>query len=92
MGKVDCFEIPGRYVWFNSNDHLPPHFHVEKEEEWEIVVRFRRDRDDMVEVKWGKGPGRAESGRITKLAEEHREELLEEWAKKALPTTKGSEK
>jgi transposase len=39
-----------------------------------------------------KAPGRAELGRITKLAEEHREELLEEWEKKALPTTKGSEK
>jgi transposase len=39
-----------------------------------------------------KAPGRAELGRITKLAEEHREELLEEWEKKALPTTKGSDR
>jgi hypothetical protein len=35
VGKVDCFEIPGRKVWFNSNDHLPPHFHVENEDDWE---------------------------------------------------------
>lgn len=92
MGKVDCFEIPGRKVWFNSNDHLPPHFHVEKEDDWEIVVRFRRSRDEMIKIKWGKGPGGAEARRITKLAQEHREQLLEEWEKKALPTTKGSEK
>lgn len=94
MGKVDCFEIPGRYVWFNSNDHLPPHLHVEKDREWEIVVRFLRDRDDMIKVVWknGKGPSGAEQRRIAKLAEKHRESLHEEWEKKARPTTKGSEK
>ena len=30
LGKVDCIAIEGLRFWFNSNDHLPPHFHVTK--------------------------------------------------------------
>jgi len=35
---VDAFEIDGLDLWFNSSDHLPPHFHARKPGEWEVRV------------------------------------------------------
>jgi hypothetical protein len=45
MPKVECFEIPGVYCWFWSNDHDPPHFHAKREGEWEIRVRFTESEE-----------------------------------------------
>jgi hypothetical protein len=36
MPKVKCFEIPGLYFWFWSDDHDPPHFHAKRRGEWEL--------------------------------------------------------
>ena len=30
MGRVDAVSIAGLELWFNSSDHLPPHFHDRK--------------------------------------------------------------
>ncbi len=89
MGRVDSFEIAGLELWFNSDDHLPPHFHVERPGTWEAVVRFLRDRDAMLEVRWGTGPRGRERKQLLDLAERHREGLLREWESKSLPRTPG---
>jgi hypothetical protein len=86
VAKVRAFELPGFDLWFNSEDHLPPHFHVEKAGDWEIKVHFMRHPDEMLETVWPKNPKRkgnqprpGELRAITGKAEEHRAELLEEW-------------
>lgn len=49
MAKIDCFQIPGLYCWFWSNDHDPPHFHVKRNGEWEIKVNFAVGEAEMFE-------------------------------------------
>ena len=79
MATVTAFEIPGLTIWFYSNDHTPPHFHVKKAGEWELRVNFQLD-DEMFEVKWS---NRVISSRvkrkIRKLVEEHRADLQIQW-------------
>ncbi|MBI4704508.1 MAG: DUF4160 domain-containing protein [Deltaproteobacteria bacterium] len=92
MGEVECFALEGLEIWFNSDDHLPPHFHLATTS-WEIRVRFLREADDMIQPCWGRaGPTGAQRRRITKAAEEHRAELLQEWEAKVVTRTPGSEK
>lgn len=87
MAKVEAFELHGYDLWFNSDDHLPPHFHVEKKGgAWEIKVHFLREPDEMCEVVWpktpkkkGQKPQKSEVRVIAEAAEAHRAELLEEW-------------
>ena len=40
MGKVESFNLDGLDLFFNSHDHLPPHFHVRKPGQGEIRVFF----------------------------------------------------
>jgi hypothetical protein len=89
VGTVDCAEIPGLSLWFNSADHLPPHFHVEKVDKWEIRVKFMRQPEEMIEVIWGDGPSKRERKAIVRIAEEHRVEILGEWEEKANPRDPG---
>jgi hypothetical protein len=91
VGKVECFSLSGFDIWFNSDDHRPPHFHVATTS-WEVRVRFLRHRDEMIEQCWGRtGPTGKEKKRITQAAEEHREELLQEWEAKVSPRDPGPE-
>lgn len=86
MGEVSSFAAAGLDLWFNSNDHLPPHFHAEKPGEWEVRVFFLRDRPDMFETKWTTRPGRPRRGELrdlAALAEATRAKLLTEWEQKA---------
>lgn len=85
MGQVTAFRLAGLDLWFNSNDHRPPHFHAEKPGDWEVVVRFLRGRLDMFQIVWTKrkgSPGQAELRLIAAAVEEHREALLAEWEAK----------
>ena len=92
MGKVECFALSGVEIWFNSDDHLPPHFHVATAS-WEIRVRVLRPANDMIELCWGRaGPSGRASRRITRAAEEHRAELLREWEAEVVTKTPGSER
>ena len=50
MPKVACLEIPGLTCWFWSNDHNPPHFHVKREGEWELKVKFTEGEAQMFEL------------------------------------------
>jgi hypothetical protein len=78
VARVTAFEIPGLTIWFWSNDHEPPHFHVKRRGEWEVKVHFLLDGNQMIEVLNGKPAGKTLKQIIT-LAEAHRLELLEQW-------------
>jgi hypothetical protein len=80
--KVSAFSVDGLVLWFFSHDHLPPHFHAEKPDQWEVRVRFRLDPADMIEVVSKKKPRPSELKELKKLAEEHRAALLIEWEAK----------
>jgi hypothetical protein len=69
LGKVECIGVQGLRFWFNSNDHLPPHFHVTKSGEWEIRVYFLRcARENLsFDQKWGERPSRRVLAAILEL-------------------------
>jgi len=99
VAKLRAFELPGYDAWFNSADHLPPHFHVEKPGEWEIKVVFRKDRSEMFETVWPKNPKRkgakpkpAELAHIAEKVEAHRAELLEQWEQVVNVTAPGPQR
>ncbi len=54
MGKVDSFSVPEVELWFNSSDHLPPHFHASRRGEWEVRVFFLLCTEERIEwsLKW----------------------------------------
>ena len=82
MPKVDCFEIPGLYCWFWSDDHAPPHFRVKRDGEWEIKVRFAEGEEEMFEQKWGDAPSGKILRQLKKAVTRHRAALLAEWEAK----------
>ena len=88
MPKVTCLSFAGLDARFHSSDHRPPHFHVEKADEWEIKVHFLNAPSDMVELVWGKGPTSSEAQKIVKAAEAKRTELTQEWSTKVVDPTK----
>ncbi|XZE19826.1 DUF4160 domain-containing protein [Pirellulaceae bacterium SH449] len=75
---MTAFKIPGLKIWFYSNDHEPPHFHVKRRGEWEVKVHFLLAPEEMIDAVFGQ-PGSGFVKQITRLTEEHRMELLEEW-------------
>lgn len=84
LAKVDAIAIPGLEMWFWSDDHLPPHFHVKKAGEWEISVHILETREQRLayELKWGTGPSGRLQGTLARLVVVHREALYEEWSRK----------
>jgi len=74
---VQCFSLTGLDAWFNSRDHLPPHFHAEKKDEWEARVMFMREPPE-IELCWGRPSGR-DKKRLREAAEHYRPTLLAEW-------------
>jgi hypothetical protein len=77
--KVASFEIPGLTCWFWSNDHDPPHFHVKRDGEWEIRVRFAEEESRMFELVWGRAPKAKVLREIATNVVAHRARLLAEW-------------
>ena len=85
MPKVTSFSVNGLELWFNSDDHLPPHFHAEKRGKWEVRVRFMREPEEMIDVVYSESqgrPSRSDLKELRRLAERHRAALLEEWEAK----------
>jgi hypothetical protein len=92
MVKVSSFEIEGLVLIFRSSDHLPPHFHVRKGNQWEIRVvietsTFANGLD--YSYKFPKNRSRKFRGLSTKEEAEilrcvilHKELLLLEWQEK----------
>ena len=91
MPRVACFAAAGIELWFNSNDHRPPHFHVEKPGRWQITVRFLREASEMIVVVWGEGPTASERKVLVRLVEPRRLELLAEWERKVNARDPGPE-
>jgi hypothetical protein len=79
MATVTAFTVNGLKIWFWSNDHDPPHFHVKRNGEWEVKIKFMLDQSRMVENLSRKGPSKSVLKELTKLAEKHREKLLKQW-------------
>jgi Domain of unknown function (DUF4160) len=80
--KVACFSAAGIELWFNTHDHLPPHFHAEKTREWQVRVFFMRDTEEMFDVVYStrtRRPSRADLKEIAAQAKAHRMRLLEQW-------------
>ncbi len=95
MGKVTSFALAGLELWFNSDDHMPPHLHAEKPGEWEVRVYFLREGADMFEIKWTARPGRPSQGQLRALAalvDTKRSDLLAEWEQKVNVKTPGGER
>ena len=87
MGKVESFVCPGLHLWFNSSDHIPPHFHVVKTGEWEVRVYFLLCTEGHLEfqVKWPRSfvePSRRERSCLLENTLKYRSSLMEEWEAK----------
>lgn len=80
MPNVRCVAIAGLEIWFNSKDHLPPHFHAEKKDEWEVRVMFMRDPPE-IEFAWGSAPSGRDKKELLAAASKFRLELFDEWEK-----------
>lgn len=91
VAKVSAFGIPGLDLWFNSNDHLPPHFHAEQPGDWEVRVLFLREPTEMIDVRWqNRSPKASTLRELCDAAEVYRQQLLEEWEQKVSVTEPGS--
>ena len=84
MGKVTCIEIQGLSLWFNSNDHLPPHFHANKTGEWDIRIYFLGCSERFLDfdMKWGKRPSGKIQRELLAMVLKNRAALLVEWEEK----------
>ena len=92
VSRVTCIAFGASLnAWFRSNDHLPPHFHLEKAGLWEIRVFFRRSANTMIELVWGNGPRGKEQRAIVMDVEANRENLEKEWSQKVCVTEPGAE-
>jgi hypothetical protein len=92
VGKVSALAQAGLELFFNSLDHLAPHFHAERTGEWEVRVFFLNDEDHMIELKWGKKPSPKILRELRAGAAKARLALLEEWEQKVNVTTPGKER
>lgn len=90
---MSAFAQDGLELFFNSSDHLAPHFHAENSGEWEVRVYFLREVTAMVEVKWMlRAPSKKVLKRLCAKAAEFRPQLLKEWEQKVIVTTPGTER
>ena len=90
MGRLEAFALPGFSLWFNSHDHLPPHFHAESDQ-GEARVFFLREPPEL-ELKWGTLPRAKARAALLAHACGFRLQLLEEWEAKVVVAGPGGEK
>ena len=82
MTRVKAISFPGIRAWFYSNDHIPPHFHIQKAGEWEAKVEFLSDVGDMFKFEpWSTVPSSRLVRRMEKIVALRRESILDEWSK-----------
>lgn len=84
MPALEAISVDGIRLWFNSDDHMPPHFHASRPGEWEIRVYFTSSFDELdYDVRWQvKRPRRKALNDILASVQEARVELFEEWEEK----------
>lgn len=76
MPRLEAFSIPGLDLFFNSLDHLPPHFHARRPGEWEIRVYFLVSGPKLAcDIKW------------SALVNGNRAQLFREWDAKVASGT-----
>jgi hypothetical protein len=76
--------IDGMEVKFYSNDHMPPHFHVQRKGEWKITVRFLTSNSKLLDytLDWKKtkeGPNRSDIERIINYIIINRDSIVAKW-------------
>lgn len=89
MGKVDSLSISGCECFFNTSDHLPPHFHVKsKDGMWEIRAFINGTTKEQLVYEF-KFPSHRKVPIFRKLEKEIRKKivqnrinLLKEWENK----------
>lgn len=89
MGKVVSLSISGCECFFNSSDHLPPHFHVKsKDGMWELRAFINGTTKQQLVYEF-KFPSNRKVPILSKLEKEirkkivqNREKLLGEWEAK----------
>lgn len=91
MVKVTVIAFDGFDLWYNSSDHMPPHFHVSKAGHWEIRVRILSTTRDVLdwEYKWQKkqpGPSAKDLKAFRRAVCASRDKLLAEWQQKVVLT------
>lgn len=83
MATLKCIDIAGIRMWFPSNDHEPPHFHVKRPGAWEYRIFFLEDEPAMFELKWTKTPktvmSRRDRQQIAALVAANRGVIWQEW-------------
>jgi hypothetical protein len=89
LGRVTVISIAGLDLWFNSSDHLPPHFHARRPGQWEIRVFFLQCVEGQLvfTMKWPRHGARISGKDQRALLTEslaHRAELLAEWEEKVV--------
>jgi len=82
--------VAGLELWFNSSDHLPPHFHARRAGKFELRVFFLMCTETHMEVsvKWmdrKRGVSRKHLDALQEGAVRFRVELLEEWEEEVDP-------
>ncbi|MGV8083751.1 MAG: DUF4160 domain-containing protein [Coriobacteriia bacterium] len=84
MGRVEAFSLGALIMWFFSEDHAPPHFHVKKAGEWEIKISILETTEDVLsfEIKWGSGPNGRLQAQLAKRVVDNRDALYKEWSRK----------
>lgn len=91
MGKVTVISIVGLDLWFNSSDHLPPHFHATKPGHWGIRIYLLTTTAETLawNLKWAKkaeGPSAKERRELSAAVSTNRVNLLAEWQQKVVPS------
>ena len=87
MGKVESCSVEGFEMLFYSNDHNPPHVHIRKNGEWEIVIDllFTTRNELRYIVKWPKsflGPDAKMKKIFRKMICDNRASLISEFERK----------
>ncbi len=78
-----CIAIDGYKLWFPSEDHNPPHFHILRRGEWEYRVMFLEAKSAMVQKKWGRKSMVAKfKNELFAMVHTRLDTLLEEWESK----------
>jgi uncharacterized protein DUF4160 len=93
MPRLEAFAIPGLDLFFNSLDHLPPHFHARRPGEWEIRVYFLVSGSKLAyEFKWSRkkrGVSAAMVDALKAAVTANRVQLLREWEAKVSSGAEG---
>jgi len=86
LPRLETFSVPGLDLFFNSLDHLPPHFHARRPGEWEIRVYFLVSGSKLAyDLKWSvkkRGIPTSMAEALNAAVDANRAQVLREWEAK----------